>query len=122
MHTLHHCRERTIVLFNLVVENLLIKIETDLQHHALSPSTHICHPNSPLKLRNISADQHSALQDNKPQITVALTEADISGALLNKPLEAHNVAAVRWWLLCCDIKLPSSCRKRQIRKRKQNTF
>ena len=65
----------------------------------------------------MSADEDSALQDSEPQVTVALTEADIPGALLNEPLEAHNVAALRWWLLCRDIKLPSSCRKRQLIER-----
>ena len=42
----------------------------------------------------MSVDQGSTLQDSEPQVTMALTEIDISGALLHKPLEAHNVAAL----------------------------
>ena len=33
-----------------------------------------------------------------PQV-VELTEADTPGASLDKPLEAHNVVALKWWLL-----------------------
>ena len=101
-----------IVLFNLVVENLLVKVEVDLRHCTLSPPTclSICHPNSLLKLLSMSVDEDSVLQDSESQVTVALTEADILGALLNESLEVHNVAALRWLLLCHDIKLPSSCR------------
>ena len=51
------------------------------------------------------------------QVTVKLTEADIPGALLIEPLEVHNVAALKWWLLCHDIKLTSSCRKQQLIER-----
>ena len=51
------------------------------------------------------------------QVTVTLTDADIPGALLNEPLEVHNVAVLKWWLLCRDIKLTSSCRKQQLIER-----
>ena len=64
-----------------------------------------------------SEPQDSVLQGSEPQVIVTLTEADIPGALLNEPLETHNVAALKWWLLCHDIKLPSSCRKRQLIER-----
>ena len=64
-----------------------------------------------------SVPQDSEPQDSEPQVIVTLTEADIPGALLNEPLETHNVAALKWWLLCHDIKLPSSCRKRQLIER-----
>ena len=40
-----------------------------------------------------------------------------AGVLLNEPLEAHNIVALKCWLLCHDIKLPSSCRKRQLIER-----
>ena len=45
---------------------------------------------------------------------VELSEADIPGASLEEPLEAHNVAALKWWLLCRGIKLQSSSRKKQL--------
>ena len=45
---------------------------------------------------------------------VELTEADIPGASLEEPLDAHNVAALKWWLLCRGIKLQSSSRKKQL--------
>ena len=44
----------------------------------------------------------------------AVTEADIPGASLEEPLDAHNVAAQKWWLLCRGIKLQSSSRKKQL--------
>ncbi len=31
---------------------------------------------------------------------VELTDADIPGAVLEEPLEARNVVALNWWLLC----------------------
>ena len=40
-------------------------------------------------------------------VNVELTEADIPGALLGELLEAHNVEALKWWLLCRGIKVPS---------------
>ena len=46
--------------------------------------------------------------------SVELNDTDIPGAHLDEPLEAHNVAALRWWLLCRGIKVTTSLRKRQI--------
>ena len=40
-----------------------------------------------------------------------LTEEDISGAALAEPLEFHTVPVLKWWLLCCGIKVPSSWKK-----------
>ena len=45
---------------------------------------------------------------------VELNDTDIPGAHLDEPLEAHNVTALRWWLLCRGIRLPASLRKHQI--------
>ena len=45
---------------------------------------------------------------------VELSEADIPGASLEEPLDAYNVAALKWWLLCRGIKLQSSSRKKQL--------
>ena len=102
----------------------------------------ICHLNSPseatFQLLKMFADQDRVPQDSvsqdsvpqdsvpqgsEPQVIVTLTEADIPGALhalLNEPLEAHNVAALKRWLLCHDIKPPSSCRKRQLIQHQQH--
>ena len=38
---------------------------------------------------------------------VAQTVADIPGAELSEPLDKHPVAALRWWLLCRGIKVPT---------------
>ena len=32
-------------------------------------------------------------------------------ASLKEPLEVHNVAALKWWLLCQGVQVPSSCKK-----------
>ena len=41
---------------------------------------------------------------------VKLKDTDIPGAHLDAPLEAHNVAALRWWLLCRGIRASTSLR------------
>ena len=41
------------------------------------------------------------------QSSVKLNDTDIPGAHLDEPFEAHNVAVLRWWLLCRGIKLTS---------------
>ncbi len=45
---------------------------------------------------------------------VVLTAADIPGAELSEPLDKHPVAALRWWLLCRGIKVPTSNRKKDL--------
>ena len=82
----------------------------------ISASKDVCRPRQCAQdsvLHN-SVPKDSVPQVSEPQVIVTLTEADIPGALLNEPLEAHNVAALKWWLFCHDLKLPSSCRKRQV--------
>ena len=37
-------------------------------------------------------------------------DTDIPGAHLEEPFEAHNVAALCWWLLCRGISVSSSLR------------
>ena len=46
--------------------------------------------------------------------SVELTEADIPGASLDEPLEAHHVSELKWWLLCRGITVASSLRKKQL--------
>ena len=48
---------------------------------------------------------------------IVLTEADIPGASLREPLEVHNVAALKWWLLCRGVQVSSSCKKPDLIER-----
>ena len=48
---------------------------------------------------------------------IVLTEADIPGASLQEPLEVHNVAALKWWLLCRGVQVSSSCKKPNLIER-----
>ena len=43
-------------------------------------------------------------QGASSSISVTLMPADIPGALLNEPLEAHAVSTLKWWLLCRGVK------------------
>ena len=47
-------------------------------------------------------------------VVVELTENDIPGAALAEPLESHTVPALKWWLLCRGIKVPSSWKKQRL--------
>lgn len=49
--------------------------------------------------------------------SVTLSAADIPGASLSEPLEAHATSALKWWLLCRGFKPPSSWRKKQLIER-----
>ena len=49
--------------------------------------------------------------------SLELTEEDIPGAVLNEPLESATVHALKWWLLCRDIRVPSSWKKSQVNER-----
>ena len=48
------------------------------------------------------------------ETTMELTEADISGAVLKEPLESHAIPALRWWLLCHGIRVPTSWKKPKL--------
>ena len=45
---------------------------------------------------------------------VTLSACDIPGAELTEPLDKHPVVALRWWLLCGGIKVPTSVRKNDL--------
>ena len=47
-----------------------------------------------------------------PQLT--LSPEDIPGADLSEPFEQYTVSALRWWLLCRGIKVPTSWRKKKV--------
>ena len=49
-----------------------------------------------------------------PTTQVRLSAADIPGAELAEPLEKHQCAALRWWLLCRGMKVPTSVRKKDL--------
>ena len=43
-----------------------------------------------------------------------LTEEDVPGAKLEEPLEGYTVPALRRWLLCHGIQLPTSMKKSAV--------
>ncbi len=45
---------------------------------------------------------------------ITLTAVDIPGAELSELLDKHPVAALRWWLLCRGIKVPTSTKKKDL--------
>ena len=45
---------------------------------------------------------------------VRLCPNDIPGAELSKPYQAHTMSALRWWLLCRGIKVPTSWKKQKV--------
>ena len=50
-------------------------------------------------------------------VEVTLELADIPGADLKEPFEMHAMPALRWWLLCRGIKIPSSWKKQEVMDR-----
>ena len=60
-----------------------------------------------------TGDQKPTCSSYSCPISVTLTAADIAGATLSEPLESHAVPALKWWLLCRGLKVPSSWRKQQ---------
>ena len=45
------------------------------------------------------------MEEQEEGIVIKITEDDIPGAALKEPLESHTVVALKWWLLCRDIKI-----------------
>ena len=48
------------------------------------------------------------------QLVVQLTEADVSGASLEEPMDKHSIPALKQWLLCRGIEISTSliiCKK-----------
>ncbi len=54
------------------------------------------------------------LEDAKDVAVVTLVVSNNPGAELVEPLDKHTVAALRWWLLCRGIKLPTSTKKKDL--------
>ena len=52
--------------------------------------------------------------DANSQQVVHLTEADVPGASLTEPLERQSVPSLRRWLLCHEVEMPCSARKKHI--------
>ena len=49
--------------------------------------------------------------------TVDLVPSDIPGAELSKPWEQHPMVALRWWLLCRGISVPTTWKKAKLIER-----
>jgi len=59
----------------------------------------------------------AAAMSDESNVILTLTEDDIPGASLKEPLEKHNIAALKWWLLCRGIQVSSSSRKMNLIER-----
>ena len=53
----------------------------------------------------------------EPRPELILSPEDIPGAVLSQPYAKHTAAALRWWLLCRGVKVPSSLKKQQLVER-----
>ena len=62
----------------------------------------------------METDQETTNGFSSNFVPVELTEEDIPGASLEEPLDNHNMAALRWWLLCHGITSSTSTRKAQL--------
>ena len=51
---------------------------------------------------------------NSNVVEVRLTTDDIPGSTLKEPFSSHTAAALRWWLLCRGIKVPTSWNKHRL--------
>lgn len=47
-------------------------------------------------------------------LVVTLTEDDVPGASLPEPMEKQTVPALKRWLLCRGIEMPSSVKKKVL--------
>lgn len=56
-------------------------------------------------------------EDASSETVPELTEDDIPGAKLEEPLESHAVHALRRWLLCHGIVVPTSWKKAKLVER-----
>ena len=45
---------------------------------------------------------------------IFLSPENIPGAVLAEPYTKYTAAALRWWLLCRGVKIPSSLKKQQL--------
>ena len=60
------------------------------------------------------AEAEAGVVDDAGADLVSLSAGDIPGAELTEPLDKHPVAALRWWLLCRGIKIPTSVKKKDL--------
>ena len=44
----------------------------------------------------------------------SLCPEDIPGAVLSEPYTKYKAAALRWWLFCRGVKVPSLLKKQQL--------
>ena len=59
-------------------------------------------------------DVRDATLASTSAVVVELDEDDIPGASLSDPLDKHTIPELKWWLLCRNIKAPSSMKKAQL--------
>ena len=60
-----------------------------------------------------TGDQDPTCSSSSCPVSVTLTATDIHyvpGATVSEPLESHAVPALKWWLLCRGLKVPTSWR------------
>ena len=50
-------------------------------------------------------------------LVVRLSEDDVPGASLSEPMEKQSVPALKRWLLCRGIQMPSNTRKKELLSR-----
>ena len=48
---------------------------------------------------------------SESELVVSLTEYDVPGASLNKPMEKQGVPALKWWLLCRGVEVASNIKR-----------
>ena len=74
-----------------------------LQHTQCKTFVHTCA--NCVRLVKIGGKTKEICLTKAGPISVTLTPADIPGALLNEPLEAHAVSVLKWWpaLQRCEI-------------------
>jgi hypothetical protein len=61
----------------------------------------------------VSTEEQEPTCSSSCPFSVVLTARDIPGATLDEPLESHALPALRWWLLCRGLKVPTNWRKQQ---------
>lgn len=65
---------------------------------------------------DMSSEQPTSDED-VAGVVPELTEDDIPGAKLDEPLESHAVHALRRWLLCHGITVPTAWKKAKLIER-----
>ena len=63
----------------------------------------------------LSVESNAATNERPLEVkAVELNKDDIPGAHLSEPFESHNVQALKWWLLCRGLRVPSTWKKSNL--------